>query len=140
MRVYPSGFRINSSNLNPVKAWRGGVQMPALNFQSKDEYMALNYAMFRQNGGVGFVKKRFKKIQYLDNRRYRVKLEIISGQDLLLKQHFGDYFFKIWTEGIKEDNEANPIYKVIAHNGSCHYHPVFHNPDTENKKSNFISF
>ncbi|KAI9884678.1 MAG: hypothetical protein M1823_003528 [Watsoniomyces obsoletus] len=51
MRVYPHGFRISSSNLNPVMAWRDGVQMVALNWQSLDKGMALNEGMFARTGG-----------------------------------------------------------------------------------------
>lgn len=39
MRAYPSGFRIGSSNLDPVSFWRKGIQIVALNWQNWDEGM-----------------------------------------------------------------------------------------------------
>ncbi|KAJ8598383.1 hypothetical protein CTAYLR_002988 [Chrysophaeum taylorii] len=36
IRVYPSGFRLDSSNFNPSAAWSKGVQIVALNVQAKD--------------------------------------------------------------------------------------------------------
>jgi phosphatidylinositol phospholipase C delta len=58
MRVYPHAFRINSSNFDPLKCWRRGVQMVALNWQTFDLGQQLNQAMFA--GGVdrtGYVLK-----------------------------------------------------------------------------------
>jgi phosphatidylinositol phospholipase C delta len=46
MRVYPSGYRIRSDNFDPLKYWRRGVQMAALNWQTYDLGMQLNEAMF----------------------------------------------------------------------------------------------
>ena len=46
MRVYPSGFRVNSSNFDPLGFWRRGVQMVALNWQTYDLGVQLNEAMF----------------------------------------------------------------------------------------------
>lgn len=51
MRAYPSGLRIGSSNLDPVRFWRKGVQIVALNWQNCDEGMMLNDAMFLGTGG-----------------------------------------------------------------------------------------
>ncbi|KAF1962124.1 PLC-like phosphodiesterase [Byssothecium circinans] len=58
MRVYPAGHRINSSNFDPLKSWRRGVQMAALNWQTYDLGQQLNEAMFA--GGddrTGYVLK-----------------------------------------------------------------------------------
>ncbi|KAF1849424.1 1-phosphatidylinositol-4,5-bisphosphate phosphodiesteras-like protein 1 [Cucurbitaria berberidis CBS 394.84] len=58
MRVYPHAFRINSSNFDPLKFWRRGVQMAALNWQTYDLGQQLNEAMF--SGGddrTGYVLK-----------------------------------------------------------------------------------
>ncbi|KAK5055080.1 hypothetical protein LTR16_010670, partial [Cryomyces antarcticus] len=46
MRVYPAGKRVNSSNYDPLKYWRRGVQMAALNWQTYDLGMQINDAMF----------------------------------------------------------------------------------------------
>jgi phosphatidylinositol phospholipase C delta len=45
-RVYPSGFRLRSSNFDPNSFWRSGVQMVALNWQTYDIGMQMNQAMF----------------------------------------------------------------------------------------------
>lgn len=51
MRTYPSGLRVNSSNLDPAVYWRKGIQIVALNWQNWDEGMMLNEAMFAGTGG-----------------------------------------------------------------------------------------
>ncbi|KAF1808319.1 PLC-like phosphodiesterase [Eremomyces bilateralis CBS 781.70] len=58
MRVYPHNLRVRSENFDPLKAWRRGVQMVALNWQTYDLGMQINDAMFA--GGTdctGFVLK-----------------------------------------------------------------------------------
>lgn len=51
MRTYPSGMRVNSSNLDPSFFWRQGIQMVALNWQRWDKAMMLNEAMFAGEEG-----------------------------------------------------------------------------------------
>lgn len=46
MRVYPSQSRVFSSNFDPMRAWRRGVQMAALNWQTYDLGLQINDAMF----------------------------------------------------------------------------------------------
>lgn len=46
MRVYPNGWRVASTNFDPLKHWRRGVQMVALNWQTYDLGMQINDAMF----------------------------------------------------------------------------------------------
>jgi phosphatidylinositol phospholipase C, delta len=58
MRVYPHAIRITSTNFDPLKFWRRGVQMVALNWQTFDLGQQLNQAMFA--GGddrTGYVLK-----------------------------------------------------------------------------------
>ena len=58
MRVYPSGYRIRSDNYDPLKFWRRGVQMAALNWQTYDLGMQLNEAMFAAGDDqTGYVLK-----------------------------------------------------------------------------------
>lgn len=58
MRVYPSGHRITSSNFDPIKFWRRGVQMAALNWQTYDLGQQMNEAMFAAgNDRMGYVLK-----------------------------------------------------------------------------------
>uniref|UniRef100_A0A672UI39 Phosphoinositide phospholipase C n=1 Tax=Strigops habroptila TaxID=2489341 RepID=A0A672UI39_STRHB len=56
-RVYPSAYRIDSSNFNPLPYWNVGCQLVALNYQSEGRVMQLNEAKFRVNGNCGYVLK-----------------------------------------------------------------------------------
>ena len=55
MRVFPSGLRVTSSNIDPVFLWGQGAQMVALNWQRCDRGMMLNEGMFA--GAQGWVLK-----------------------------------------------------------------------------------
>ncbi|KAK3673492.1 hypothetical protein LTR78_006726 [Recurvomyces mirabilis] len=58
MRVYPGRRRIWSSNFNPLAAWRRGVQMAALNWQTYDVHHQVNRAMFAAGTDyLGYVLK-----------------------------------------------------------------------------------
>ncbi|KAF2838426.1 PLC-like phosphodiesterase [Patellaria atrata CBS 101060] len=58
MRVYPGFYRVSSDNFNPLKPWRHGVQMSALNWQTYDIPMQLNQAMFAAGADrTGYVLK-----------------------------------------------------------------------------------
>ncbi|KAI9735776.1 MAG: Phospholipase C [Claussenomyces sp. TS43310] len=70
MRVYPNGWRVASTNFDPLTYWRRGVQMAALNWQTYDLGMQINDAMFA--GGTdqsGYVLKPsgLREIQMLPN-------------------------------------------------------------------------
>ena len=56
-RVYPSGFRIDSSNYSPQEMWNTGCQLVALNYQTPGEEMHLNQGKFTDNGGCGYLLK-----------------------------------------------------------------------------------
>ncbi|AQZ18479.1 PLC1 (YPL268W) [Zygosaccharomyces parabailii] len=49
MRVYPHAFRYRSTNFNPIKFWKLGVQFVALNWQTNDLGQQINLAMFQLN-------------------------------------------------------------------------------------------
>lgn len=58
MRVYPSGYRMRSTNPDPLVFWRRGVQMMALNWQTYDLPMQMNEAMFASGSDkLGYVLK-----------------------------------------------------------------------------------
>ena len=58
MRVYPGRKRIWSSNFNPLAAWKRGVQMAALNWQTYDINQQFNRAMFSAGSdSLGYVLK-----------------------------------------------------------------------------------
>lgn len=51
MRTYPSGARIDSSNMDPSSFWRKGIQVVALNWQTWDTGMMINHGMFADTQG-----------------------------------------------------------------------------------------
>eukprot|EP01098_Paradermamoeba_levis_P002351 TRINITY_DN12752_c0_g1_i1.p1 TRINITY_DN12752_c0_g1~~TRINITY_DN12752_c0_g1_i1.p1 ORF type:complete len:366 (-),score=76.72 TRINITY_DN12752_c0_g1_i1:4-1038(-) len=56
-RIYPKGSRINSDNYDPYWFWPLGCQMVALNYQTNDKEMYLNYGFFLENGNSGYIAK-----------------------------------------------------------------------------------
>lgn len=56
-RIYPSGLRVGSSNLNPLFPWSLGCQIVAMNLQGHDTTYQLNHGRFLQNAGCGYVLK-----------------------------------------------------------------------------------
>ena len=92
-RVYPSGFRLRSSNFDPIGFWRSGVQMAAVNWQTYDVGMQLNQAMFAAGSDRhGYVlkpealRKRASPFRPADprgGRSYvRFSIEMLSAQQL----------------------------------------------------------
>ncbi|KAF7658824.1 hypothetical protein LDENG_00007300 [Lucifuga dentata] len=113
-RVYPSGFRTDSSNFNPQEMWNAGCQIVALNFQTAGEGMDLNDGLFSQNGGCGYVlKPSFMRNgethfdpetpQRHDGRRpLSLTIQVISGQQLP-------------KVNIKEGSIVDPLVRVEIH-------------------------
>ncbi|XP_067009832.2 1-phosphatidylinositol 4,5-bisphosphate phosphodiesterase classes I and II [Anabrus simplex] len=56
-RVYPAGFRFDSSNFMPQVFWNAGCQLVALNYQTLDLAMQLNLGMFEYNHRCGYILK-----------------------------------------------------------------------------------
>ncbi|XP_069503789.1 1-phosphatidylinositol 4,5-bisphosphate phosphodiesterase delta-1 isoform X2 [Ambystoma mexicanum] len=56
-RIYPAGWRTDSSNYNPVPLWNVGCQIVALNFQTPGTEMDLYLGRFKDNGSSGYVLK-----------------------------------------------------------------------------------
>ncbi|KAL8952765.1 MAG: hypothetical protein Q9222_001350 [Ikaeria aurantiellina] len=98
MRIYPSQFRVNSSNPDPLLFWRRGVQMVALNWQTYDLPMQLNQAMFASGPDrLGYVHKPRELRQSLEEHTWeesgcgngkiqkkviKFSLDMISAQQL----------------------------------------------------------
>ena len=122
LRMYPDGFRQDSSNPNPVNAWNFGIQMVALNYQNDDQQMSLCYGKFLDNGSCGYVlkpqylidldKSHFNPIDYLSKSikspdyPQRLILTIISGQ-----------FFSRSNENT--DDIPDPYVVVSTHGIAC---------------------
>ncbi|CAB4412005.1 unnamed protein product [Rhizophagus irregularis] len=87
-RIYPSGYRIASSNYEPQHQWMVGSQLVALNWQTFDLGMQINQAMFSVNGRCGYVLKpenmRNFELTTTTNplTQYTLEVEIISAQQL----------------------------------------------------------
>ncbi|XP_036163360.1 1-phosphatidylinositol 4,5-bisphosphate phosphodiesterase eta-2 isoform X3 [Myotis myotis] len=91
-RIYPSSYRVDSSNYNPQPFWNAGCQMVALNYQSEGRMLQLNRAKFSANGNCGYVLKPQCMCQGIFNPnsedplpgqlKKQLVLRIISGQQL----------------------------------------------------------
>uniref|UniRef100_A0A3Q0RVU1 Phosphoinositide phospholipase C n=1 Tax=Amphilophus citrinellus TaxID=61819 RepID=A0A3Q0RVU1_AMPCI len=90
IRVYPSNYRVDSSNFNPQPYWNAGCHMVAMNYQTEGRMLELNRAKFSSNGNCGYILK--PKIMCAFNpeledpipghRKTQLVLKIISGQQL----------------------------------------------------------
>uniref|UniRef100_A0A667YLH6 Phosphoinositide phospholipase C n=1 Tax=Myripristis murdjan TaxID=586833 RepID=A0A667YLH6_9TELE len=113
-RVYPSGFRTDSSNFNPQEMWNVGCQIVALNFQTAGEGMDLNDGLFRQNGSCGYIlkpdfmtqaEKKFDPEMAQQRDGYQplvLTIQVISGQQLP-------------KVNIKEGSIVDPLVRVEIH-------------------------
>uniref|UniRef100_A0A8C1GF74 Phosphoinositide phospholipase C n=1 Tax=Cyprinus carpio TaxID=7962 RepID=A0A8C1GF74_CYPCA len=91
-RIYPSAYRIDSSNFNPQTYWNVGCQLVALNYQTDGRMMQLNRAKFMANGASGYVLKpgpmckgSFNPLNddpLPANPKKQLVIKIISGQQL----------------------------------------------------------
>uniref|UniRef100_A0A8D0HLM7 Phosphoinositide phospholipase C n=1 Tax=Sphenodon punctatus TaxID=8508 RepID=A0A8D0HLM7_SPHPU len=91
-RIYPSSYRVDSSNYNPQPFWNAGCQLVALNYQSEGRMLQLNRAKFGANGNCGYVLKPKYMCQGVFNPnaedplpgqlKKQLVLRIISGQQL----------------------------------------------------------
>uniref|UniRef100_A0A8C5S579 Phosphoinositide phospholipase C n=1 Tax=Laticauda laticaudata TaxID=8630 RepID=A0A8C5S579_LATLA len=91
-RIYPSSYRVDSSNYNPQPFWNAGCQLVALNYQSEGRMLQLNRAKFSANGNCGYILKPKCMCQGIFNpnsedplasqMKKQLVLRIISGQQL----------------------------------------------------------
>ncbi|XP_077445391.1 1-phosphatidylinositol 4,5-bisphosphate phosphodiesterase eta-2a [Stigmatopora argus] len=91
-RIYPSSYRVDSSNFNPQPFWNAGCQLVALNYQSEGRVLQLNRAKFYSNGNCGFILKPKCMCEDAFNpnsedprpgqMKKQLVLKIISGQQL----------------------------------------------------------
>uniref|UniRef100_A0A673Z4N5 Phosphoinositide phospholipase C n=1 Tax=Salmo trutta TaxID=8032 RepID=A0A673Z4N5_SALTR len=91
-RVYPSSYRVDSSNFNPQPFWNAGCHLVALNYQSEGRVLQLNRAKFNSNGNCGYILKPACMCEGAFNpmiedpfpgqMKKQLVLKIISGQQL----------------------------------------------------------
>lgn len=91
-RIYPSSYRVDSSNFNPQPFWNAGCQLVALNYQSEGRVLQLNRAKFYSNGNCGYILKPASMCEGAFNpnledpmpgkMKKQLVLKVISGQQL----------------------------------------------------------
>ena len=92
MRIFPSGLRVNSSNVEPTFLWRQGAQMVALNWQSWDKGMMLNEGMFageegwvlKPAGYLGTLSDTVDAEKPIKRNTLDLTIELFAGQNLPL--------------------------------------------------------
>ncbi|XP_023810622.1 1-phosphatidylinositol 4,5-bisphosphate phosphodiesterase eta-2-like isoform X3 [Oryzias latipes] len=80
LRVYPSNYRVDSSNFNPQTYWNAGCHMVAMNYQTEGRMLELYRAKFLSNGNCGYILK--PKRMCKGQKKTQLVLKIISGQQL----------------------------------------------------------
>jgi len=135
-RTYPAGFRVDSSNYNPILAWAMGCQLVALNFQTTNcMYLSLNDGRFRQAGGLGYVLKPTSVLENTPPRPRKLELRVVQGYCLPKPKgvHSGeviDPYVRVELHDVKASPEegVESFYSetlttnVVHNNGFC---PVF---------------
>ncbi|KAL4646079.1 1-phosphatidylinositol 4,5-bisphosphate phosphodiesterase eta-2 isoform X1 [Arapaima gigas] len=91
-RIYPSSYRVDSSNYNPQPFWNTGCHLVALNYQTEGRVLQLNRAKFYSNGNCGYILKPKCMCEGAFNPmvedplpsqlKKQLVLKIISGQQL----------------------------------------------------------
>lgn len=89
MRIFPSGLRVDSSNVEPTFLWRQGAQMVALNWQSWDRGMMLNEGMFAGEDGwvrkpEGYLGDNVDGQKPIKRQTLDLTIELLAGQNLPL--------------------------------------------------------
>ncbi|XP_062982634.1 1-phosphatidylinositol 4,5-bisphosphate phosphodiesterase delta-1 isoform X2 [Elgaria multicarinata webbii] len=131
-RVYPAGWRTDSSNYNPVDMWNVGCQIVSLNFQTKGTEMDIHQGRFQENGFSGYVLKpeflRDKKSKFNPKSitegpwwtRKKLRVKVISGQQLpkvnKSKNSIVDPRVILEIHGVQRDNEKKQT-SIIDNNG-----------------------
>ncbi|XP_030915598.1 1-phosphatidylinositol 4,5-bisphosphate phosphodiesterase delta-1 isoform X2 [Geospiza fortis] len=131
-RIYPAGWRTDSSNYSPVDLWNVGCQIVALNFQTAGTEMDVYQGRFQDNGCSGYVLKpeflrdeqtKFNPKSITEGTwgtKKKLLLKIISGQQLpkvnKSKNSIVDPKVTIEIHGVQQDNNKKQT-KVIENNG-----------------------
>ncbi|XP_015747809.1 PREDICTED: 1-phosphatidylinositol 4,5-bisphosphate phosphodiesterase eta-2-like [Acropora digitifera] len=140
-RIFPAGYRIDSSNPNPQAFWNCGCQMVAVNYQTDGRMMQLYRGKFKSNGNCGYVLKPYvmcgddskfdpmTRKEIIGVQRKVCKIRVISGQQLPKPKNsiLGDRgeiidpFVEIEVTGIPADN-CKRRTKTVIDNG---FNPVW---------------
>ncbi|XP_014464534.2 1-phosphatidylinositol 4,5-bisphosphate phosphodiesterase delta-1 isoform X1 [Alligator mississippiensis] len=131
-RIYPAGWRTDSSNYNPVDFWNVGCQIVALNFQTPGNEMDLYQGRFQDNGFSGYILKpeflrdvdtTFNPKSIVEGTWWTQKklvVKIISGQQLPKvnkgKNSIVDPRVTVEIYGVQQDSDKKQT-RVIENNG-----------------------
>eukprot|EP00288_Rhodomonas_lens_P005909 CAMPEP_0177718304 /NCGR_PEP_ID=MMETSP0484_2-20121128/15506_1 /TAXON_ID=354590 /ORGANISM="Rhodomonas lens, Strain RHODO" /LENGTH=811 /DNA_ID=CAMNT_0019230461 /DNA_START=59 /DNA_END=2494 /DNA_ORIENTATION=+ len=124
-RIYPGGHRVNSSNMEPVTSWSAGCQLVALNFQTGDLGMSLNYGRFLENANFGYVlKPPALRHTGLPGSPMTLKVTVLSCQRLPnhhAQRDILDPYVRVEVHGLGSDSKV--LYtKTVMDNG---FNPVY---------------
>ncbi|KAJ7794172.1 PLC-like phosphodiesterase [Mycena olivaceomarginata] len=77
-RIFPKGTRIRSGNLDPLRFWRSGAHIAALNWQNYDEGMQLNEGMFVGSSGWVLKPDRLRGTDTAHSPRSKLTCEVVG--------------------------------------------------------------
>jgi len=96
MRAFPKSLRVTSTNLDPARQWRAGVQMAALNWQTDDRSMMLNEGMFAGTGGWQLKPPSYRPRSGLPQKSIKqltLSIELLAAQSLPMPRGTFSYKF-----------------------------------------------
>lgn len=137
LRVYPAGFRFDSSNFDPTKSWVIGAQLVSLNLQSLyDDYTLLNHLFFKINNQSGYILKpehlrvntyKTSKAKDYTLPSFTLEFDVLSGIMLqkLLRPESKELYVTVSVIGTLEDDK-NGVLKTNPVKNNC-LHPIFTN-------------
>jgi phosphatidylinositol phospholipase C delta len=131
-RIYPAGFRIDSSNYHPQQHWNNGSQIVALNWQTTESYpLRFNKGKFLDNNNCGYLLKpdylRLPAVLAPPTASVAIAIDVISGfalpkPDGATKGEVVDPYVSLFLEGPGVDAKAAHHTAVIDDDG---FHPVW---------------
>ncbi|KAF8591044.1 PLC-like phosphodiesterase [Ramaria rubella] len=135
-RVYPKGTRVTSANLMPLKHWRSGTQISALNWQRYDRGLQFNEAMFVGSGGWVCKPDTLRGIKPFEQKKFvRLTCEITGGCNSKLPKSnrdtkayiYADLFLpsgeKTWRSQARHSSFAHP---TNPHSADILWNEKFH--------------
>jgi len=130
-RIYPAGFRVDSSNYDPNIAWAAGAQLVALNFQTIDQGMQYNLGKFADNGCCGYVlKPQYMIADVAPEPGFTILVKVLSGQCLPKPDHEteGEIIDPFVVVTLTSDGSSDPQTfrtETIPDNG---FNPIWSTP------------
>ncbi|XP_068940526.1 1-phosphatidylinositol 4,5-bisphosphate phosphodiesterase delta-1 isoform X4 [Petaurus breviceps papuanus] len=133
-RIYPAGWRTDSSNYSPVDMWNVGCQIVALNFQTPGMEMDIYQGRFQDNGFSGYVLKpaflrdptsKFNPRAVAEGpwwNRKKLRVRVISGQQLPKvnknKNSIVDPKVTVEIHGVARDNASSQTAVASTRGGT----------------------